>query len=73
MLAYINSPHFGLKCQTTSIESAVAMLGFEKTKEWLNIMYVSKLAEDKLEELVIISTSRAKFSSLLSENLVLIR
>ncbi len=67
LLAFVNSPLFGLKSKIHTIKSAASMLGFERLKEWLNIMYASKLAEDKPEELVIASSIRAKFAQLLAE------
>ncbi len=68
ILVYVNSPFFGLKRKIDTIKSAVNILGVNKIKEWLNIMYVSKLAEDKPEELIILSAVRAKFASLLAES-----
>ncbi len=67
LLAFINSPFFGLKTNITSIKSTVTLIGLLRLKEWLNIMYVSKLAENRPEELIISSTTRAKFASLLAE------
>jgi c-di-GMP-related signal transduction protein len=66
LLKFINSPFFGLKSKVASIDKAVQLLGLLRLKEWLNIMIVSKLAEDKPEELVILSTIRAKFASLIA-------
>ncbi|WP_022670539.1 EAL and HDOD domain-containing protein [Hippea alviniae] len=68
ILALVNSPFFGLKTKITSVKNAVSLLGTDKTKKWLNILYISKLAENKPEELVILSTVRAKFASLLAKN-----
>ena len=67
-LSLVNSPFFGLRNKITSIKKAVTLLGEAKTRKWLNILYISKLAENKPEELAILSTVRAKFASLLAEN-----
>ncbi|AEA33565.1 EAL and HDOD domain-containing protein [Hippea maritima] len=67
LLSLVNSPFFGLKSKVNSIKKAVSMLGEKKTKEWLNLLYVSKLAENKPQELIILSTVRAKFASLLAK------
>ncbi len=67
ILAFVNSPFFGLKRKVTTIKEAVGLLGLRRVKEWLNIMYVSKLSEDKPEELIVLSAVRAKFASFLAE------
>ncbi len=69
LMSLINSPYFGVKTRIKSVKKAVSLLGFEKTKEWLNILLISKLAEKKPQELAVLSTVRAKFSKLLSEQL----
>ena len=67
LLALVNSPYFGLRVKVKTVKKAVSLLGLNKTKEWLNVLMVSKLAEDKPQELVIISTVRAKFAELLAK------
>lgn len=67
LLALVNSPYFGLRTKVKTVKKAVSLLGLKKTKEWLNVLMVSKLAEDKPQELVIISTVRAKFAELLAK------
>ncbi len=66
ILSFVNSPLFGLKRKIKSVREAVNLLGLRRVREWLNIMYVARLAEDKPNELVVLSTLRAKFMSLLS-------
>lgn len=66
LLALVNSPYFGLKAKVKTARKAISLLGLKKTKEWLNVLMVSKLSEDKPQELVIISTVRAKFAELLA-------
>ncbi|WP_025209697.1 EAL and HDOD domain-containing protein [Hippea sp. KM1] len=68
LLSLVNSPFFGLKTKVNSIKKAVSILGEKKTKEWLNLLYVSKLAESKPQELIVLSTVRGKFASLLAEH-----
>ena len=68
ILAFVNSPFFGLKNKVNDVKKAVNILGFSRVKEWINIMYISKLAEEKPEELIILSSIRAKFASFLAEN-----
>jgi len=68
ILAFVNSPFFGLKHKINTIKAAVGILGLKRVKEWLNIMYVSKLSEKKPEELIILSSVRAKLASFLAEH-----
>ncbi len=67
ILAFVNSPFFGLKHKISTIKAAVGILGLRRVKEWLNIMYVSKLSEEKPEELIILSSVRAKLASFLAQ------
>ena len=69
LLSMINSPYFGIKTTVKTAKKAISLLGFKKTKEWLNILLISRLAEDKPQELAVISTVRARFSKLLSKPL----
>jgi len=66
ILKFINSPFFGLKNAVSKIKQAINILGETRLKEWINILYISKLAQDKPEELILLSTIRAKFCSFLS-------
>ncbi|WP_035588176.1 EAL and HDOD domain-containing protein [Hippea jasoniae] len=68
LLSLINSPFYGLKRKVTSIKQAVDLLGEKKIKEWLNIIYMSKLAEEKPQELAVLATIRAKFAQNLSDH-----
>ncbi len=67
LLTLVNSPFYGLKTKVKTVKKAISILGMKKTKEWLNVLLVSKLAENKPQELVIMSTVRAKFAELLSK------
>jgi len=67
LLSLVNSPYFGLKTKVKTAKKATSILGSKKAKEWLNILLISKLAENKPQELVILSTIRAKFSELLAK------
>jgi len=71
LLSMINSPYFGIKTSVKTAKKAISLLGYKKTKEWLNILLISKLVEDKPQELAVISTVRARFSKLLSKPLEL--
>ncbi len=67
ILAFVNSPFFGLKKRVDKIKNAVYLLGMNTVREWLNIMYISKLSERRPEELIVLSTVRAKFAHFLSK------
>ncbi len=71
LLSMINSPYFGIKTTVKTAKKAISLLGHKKTREWLNILLVSKLGEDKPQELAVISTVRARFAKLLSKPLEL--
>ncbi len=68
LLALVNSPYFGLKTKVKTARKAISLLGLKKTKEWLNVLMISKLSEDKPQELVVVATVRAKFSELLAKH-----
>lgn len=67
LLKYINSAFFGLQVEVTSIPRAVAMLGCQNMRQWLQVVILSDMnATDKAQELVRISVQRARFLQLLS-------
>ncbi len=69
LLAFINSPVWGLKRRIKNVSEGVKLLGIQKTREWLNILLLAKLSEKKPKELVVLSTVRAKFLSLIAERI----
>lgn len=67
LLKYINSAFFGLQVEVTSIPRAVAMLGCQNMRQWLQVVILSDMnTTDKAQELVRISVQRARFLQLLS-------
>ncbi len=67
LLKYINSAFFGLQVEVTSIPRAVAMLGCQNMRQWLQVVILSDMnTTDKAQELVRISVQRARFLQLIA-------
>jgi EAL and modified HD-GYP domain-containing signal transduction protein len=50
LLKYINSPYFGLRKEITSIEHAVAYLGYKKLREFAFILLTTAVLQNKPRE-----------------------
>jgi len=63
LLKYLNSAHFGMRTQITSIKHALTMLGISKLKRWLLILAYDNNKEVSLERspLLINAMMRASF------------
>ncbi len=68
LLAYLNSPWFGLRENIQSIDQAIRMLGWLKLKSWLRaVLIVDMAGKDEVpQELAALSLQRAKFFELLT-------
>jgi len=68
LLAYLNSPWFGLRQNIQSIDQAVRMLGWLKLKSWLRAVLIVDMAgkEEMPQELAALSLQRAKFFELIA-------
>lgn len=68
LLAYLNSPWFGLRQNIQSIDHAIKMLGWLKLKSWLRaVILVDMAGKDEVpRELAALSLQRAKFFELLT-------
>jgi EAL and modified HD-GYP domain-containing signal transduction protein len=66
LLKYINSAFFGLRHKIKNIRHALALLGPPNTKQWLSLIALSSMGEDKTEELVIASLVKAHFCELIA-------
>ena len=67
LLKYINSAFFGLQVEVTSIQRAVAMLGCQNMRQWLQVIILSDInTTDKAQELVRISVQRGRFLQLMA-------
>jgi len=50
ILKYVNSPYFGLRREITSVEHAVAYLGYKKLKEFAFILLTTSVLQNKPRE-----------------------
>ena len=60
LLRFINSAYFGLQQPVTSIGNGLALLGMREIRKWVALSALSRLAEDKPEELIVHSLLRAR-------------
>jgi len=61
LLKYINSAHFGLSSEITSIHQALVMMGEEEFKKWVSLVVLGGLAADRPPEVVMQAMIRARF------------
>jgi EAL and modified HD-GYP domain-containing signal transduction protein len=61
LLRYINSAFFGLRNTITSIKQALVLLGEREIKNWISLVALAGMGDDKPEELAIQAVIRAKF------------
>lgn len=66
LLRMVNS--FALTSRMTSIRHALAFLGIEELKKWLNFVVIQDIIDDRTFELIKISVLRSKFCELLAEH-----
>jgi len=67
LLKLINSAAFALRHKVTNILQALSLLGIREIRNWVSLLSVSAMADDKPAELVVISLVRAKFCEQLAE------
>ena len=66
LLRYINSAAFSLRREIDSIKDAVVLLGISNIKNWLSLILMSKVADNKPTELMVTAMVRAKMCELLA-------
>ncbi|MGC8495422.1 MAG: EAL and HDOD domain-containing protein [Syntrophobacteraceae bacterium] len=69
LLKYINSAHFGMKQQVTSIKRALGILGEKEIKKWASIAVVMEFGRDQPLELLRLSLLRARLCEMLADTL----
>ena len=62
LLRFMNSAWFGLKFEVNSVRHALVLLGPKEIKRWVSLVAVRSTGEDKPQELLIRSLTRAKAS-----------
>lgn len=65
LLKVVNSAHYGIKMQVTSIRNAIMVIGVKELKKWVLIIALKSIREKNIEELVKMSLLRAYFGELL--------
>jgi len=60
LLRFMNSAWFGLKLEVSSVRHALVLLGPKEIKRWVSLVVVRSTGEDKPEELLVRSLTRAK-------------
>ena len=61
LLRYINSAFFGLRNKITAIKQALVLLGEKEIKNWISLVALAGMGDDKPEELAVQAIIRAKF------------
>lgn len=61
LLRYINSAFFGLRNRITSLQQALVLLGEKEIKNWIALVALAGMGDDKPEELAVQAIVRAKF------------
>lgn len=66
MLKFINSAYFGIRNKISSVRQALVLLGRKEIFKWVSLLAVQNIAQDKPDELVVLSLIRARFGELLA-------
>ncbi len=66
LLKYINSAAFGFRSKIDSIKHALVLLGIQEIKNWVSLIILRGMGEDKPDEITTSSILRAKFSELIA-------
>jgi EAL and modified HD-GYP domain-containing signal transduction protein len=67
LLAYLNSAAFAFSRKIQSIQQAIALLGWERIKNWMRVLLLTDMSPSKdAQELVLLSAQRGKFLELLA-------
>jgi len=66
LLRYVNSPYFRRSAEISTIQQAITLLGQNEIRRFISLMSMEGLCTDKPEELVKLSSVRAKFCELLA-------
>jgi EAL and modified HD-GYP domain-containing signal transduction protein len=69
LLRLINSAYYGLSNRVKSIKHALVLLGIREIRRWVTVMALHGMGNDKPEELLVNSITRAKFCELTAEML----
>lgn len=67
LLRYINSASFSLRREVDSIKDAIILLGMNNLKNWVSLIMMSKVTDNKPTELIVIGMIRGKMCELIAE------
>ena len=67
LLRFMNSVWFGLSYEVNSVRHALVLLGPEEVRQWVSLLTVRDMGDDKPRELLLRSLSRAKLAETLAE------
>lgn len=69
LLRYMNSSYIGLRHHIHNIKQAIALLGLNGLRSWVNLVCMHDLSMEKPDELFVVPLIRAKFCEIVAENL----
>ena len=67
LMRYINSAAFPLRREVDSIKDAIVLLGIKNMRDWVTLIMMSKIIENKPDELIVTAMIRGKMCELLAE------
>lgn len=67
LMRYINSAAFPFRREVDSIKDAIVLLGIKNMKDWVTLIMMSKIIENKPDELIVTAMIRGKMCELLAE------
>lgn len=66
LLKFINSSFFGFRNKISSVRQALVLLGRKEILKWISLLALQNIAQEKPDELVVLSLIRARFAELLA-------
>ena len=66
LLKFINSSFFGVRNKISSVRQALVMLGRKEILKWISLLALQNIAQEKPDEIVVLSLIRARFGELLA-------
>lgn len=66
LLRYINSAMFSLRREIDSINDAVVLLGLDNVRQWISLILMTRLVDNKPEQLMVTAMVRGKMCELLA-------
>ncbi len=69
LLRLVNSVYYGAQSKISTIQQAIVMLGLEPLKEWIYLLSMNRMQNNKSDELLRLSLMRAKFCQEVTEKM----